>query len=419
MVGTGVFTTTGMLVRDVGSAGAVLVAWALYGVVALAGALCYAELAAALPLNGGEYALLARIYHPAVGFAAGAVSLVVGFAAPVAACALAFGDYAHAVFPQAPARPLALLLVVGASALHGVHVEHGARAQNLVTALKLALVAAFVAFGAVALLRGGAPGLHEAARVPLAAALVSPPFAAGLVLISFAYSGWNAASYIAGELREPGRTVPRAIALGTGVVTVLYVGLNAVFLAAVPASRLSGVVEVGHVAATALFGPRAGAAVSLLIAAGLVSTVGALIMTGARASEAMGRDHPRLALLARRTKHGAPLVSVALQAGLAGALVLGATFDALLVWTGLTLTLAAALTVAGLIVLRVREPNLERPYRVHAYPLAPAVFLAFSAWSVVASLLEQPLIALASAATIAAALALYAAVRAGGVRTAP
>jgi len=184
----------------------------------------------------------------------------------------------------------------------------------------------------------------------------------------------------------------------------------------VPATQLSGVVEVGHLAATALFGSRAGAAVSLLIAAGLVSTVGALIMTGARASEAMGRDYARLALLARRTAHGAPIVSVALQAALASALVLAATFDTLLVWTGLTLTISAALTVAGVIILRRREPALARPYRVPLYPLAPLLFLAFAAWSLIASVIEQPLIVLASAVTISLALALYAVV--GGVKTA-
>jgi len=413
MIGTGVFTTTGVLVRELSSAGAVLAAWALYGVVALAGALCYAELSSALAVNGGEYALLSRIYHPAVGFAAGAVSLVVGFAAPVAACALGFGGYVHAVFPQLPVVPLALALIVAASVLHGHHMQRGALAQNVVTALKVLLVVAFALAGGVVVLRDGAPALAEPARVPFVEAVLSPPFAAGLVLVSFAYSGWNAAAYIAGELRDPGRTIPRAIVLGTLVVTLLYVALNAVFLAAVPATQLSGVVEVGHLAATALFGPRAGAAVSLLIAAGLVSTVGALIMTGARASEAMGHDHARLALLARRTAHGAPIVSVALQAVLASALVLAATFDTLLVWTGLTLTISAALTVGGVIILRRREPSLARPYRVPLYPLAPLLFLAFAAWSLIASVIEQPLIVLASAATIAIALALYGVVRDG------
>lgn len=411
MIGTGVFTTTGVLVGELGSAGAVLAAWALYGVVALAGALCYAELASALAVNGGEYALLSRIYHPAVGFAAGAVSLVVGFAAPIAACALAFGRYVHAVFPQLPVVPLALALIVAASVLHGHHMQRGALAQNVVTALKVLLILAFALAGGVVLLRDGAPALAEPPRVPFVAAVLSPPFAAGLVLVSFAYSGWNAAAYIAGELRDPGRTIPRAIALGTLIVTLLYVALNLVFLAAVPAAQLSGVVEVGHLAATALFGPRAGAAVSLLIAAGLVSTVGALIMTGARASEAMGRDHARLALLARRTAYGAPIVSVALQAALASALVLVATFDTLLVWTGLTLTISAALTVGGVMILRRREPSLARPYRVPLYPAAPVLFLAFATWSLLASVIERPLIVLASAATIGIALALYAVVR--------
>lgn len=409
MIGTGVFTTSGLLLRDLASAPAVLAAWVLGGLVAMAGALSYAELVAAMPENGGEYHLLGAVYHPALGFASGVVSLVVGFAAPIAASAIAFGRYLHAVAPEVPEQPAAALLVVALSSLHAWRVRLGSGVQDALTAFKIVLVVGFAVLGWLAvrhplLLGGGAQPALDAA--------LSPSFAVALVYVTFSYSGWNAATYVAGELREPARTLPRALALGTLLVTLAYVALNAVFLASAPPHRLRGVVEIGHVAATHLFGPRAGAALSLVIALGLLSTVGALIMTGTRVLAAMGRDHGPLAPLARRTSGGGPFVAVWLQAAIALALVLTASFDALLGYIGFTLSIFAALTVLGVVVMRVRAPSLARPYRAWGYPITPLAFVALMLWMIVHALLEEPLVGLAGLGTIVIALLAYLAVRA-------
>ena len=401
MVGTGVFTTTGLLLGDLGSPLAVLVAWTIGGVLALCGALSYAELGAALPRNGGEYQLLGRIFHPVVGFTAGIVSLVVGFSAPLAASALAFGHYLSAIVPGVPPAAAGIGLIAVAAGLHGLHLPLGARVQVVMTVLEVALIVGLVVAGAAQ-----AQPMRLVAQGPFAAP--PPAFAAGLVYVSFAYSGWNGAIYLAGEVRAPARALPVALLGGTALVVVLYLALNAVFLSAAPFAELAGVVEVGHLAASRLLGPVAARVVTGLIALCLASSVSAMLMAGSRVYEAMGRDHPGLAFLARRTRHGGPAVALAVQAGLAAAMIATATFGGLLEYIGFTLSLVAGLAVAGVLVLRWREPELARPYRAWGYPVTPLLFVALSAWMVAHALVEKPVASWAGIATLGAAAALHA-----------
>ncbi|MDI7267523.1 MAG: amino acid permease [Myxococcota bacterium] len=405
MIGSGVFATTGLLLPDVGSPATVLLAWLVGGLLALCGALAYGELAAALPRNGGEYRLLTRIYHPAAGFVAGWISLVVGFSAPIAFAALAFGAYLHAIEPAVPAVPAGVGLVAVLSALHAIHVTAGGAVQNLFVLAKVLFVAVF-AIGGAAL---GDPGRAlPAGGGSLVEGVGAPAFAVALVIISYSYSGWNGAAYVAGEVRRPSRALPRALAGGAAIVTVLYVALNAAFLAAAPANELSGVVEIGHVAAIRLFGGGAAVVLSAGIALCLVSSVSAMIMAGPRVYHAMGEDYRPLRFLTYRTAAGGPAAAVVLQGTAAIALVLTASFGALLTYLGFTLSLCAGFTVAGVFVLRRREPSLPRPYRTWGYPATPALFVALSSWMVVHSLIERPWIALAGLGTVASGLAAYA-----------
>ncbi len=404
MVGTGVFTTTGFLVRDTGSNPAVLACWALGGVLALAGALAYGELAAAMPENGGEYLLLSRIYHPSLGFVAGWISLIVGFSAPIAAAALAFASYMQAVWPSLPSLPLSLGLIALLSGVHCLRLELGSGFQNAFTLGKMALILAFVAGG----LWLGSPGqAFEPGESSLGNALLSPGFAVGLIFVSFAYQGWNASLYIAGELERPARWLPLSLILGTALVTALYLGLNIVFLGAVPAAELSGVLEVGHLAAVSLFGEGAARLLSTIIALGLVSTVGAYIMTGPRVYEAMGQHFPGLRFVTGRVQGGGPLRSIVLQGVVAALMVLSASFDALLTYTGFTLSAVAGLAVVGVIVLRIREPGLPRPYRCWGYPVTPIVFVLLMLWMMGHAVVERPTVALAGGVTIAAGFLLW------------
>lgn len=406
MVGTGVFTTTGFLIRDVGSPPAILLGWLLGGVLALLGALCYAELAAALPGNGGEYHLLSRVYHPALGFVAGWTSLVVGFSAPAAAAALACARYLATLAPGLPHVPIALALLVLAAGLHAFRVETGASIQNVATALQVLLIVALVAAGVA---NGQPERLCSPLAVPLGDALLSSGFAVGLIYIAFSYSGWNAAVYVAGEIERPERTLPRACAAGSVLVAALYLALNVTFLMSAPAAALAGKVEVGAIAAEHLFGPAGRALVVGLIAIGLFTTLSALTMTGPRIYEAMGRDYPRLAALRDRAGgRGGPRKAIALQTGLSLLLVFAGDVDALLSYCGFTLTLFAALVVFGVVVLRLRAPDLARPYRAFGYPLTPLLFVTLALWMIAHSVVERPAAAFWGALTPAVGVLLYA-----------
>ena len=383
MIGVGVFTTTGFMADALGSPGAILLAWAIGGVAAFCGALAYSELGAALPRNGGEYQLLSRIYHPALGFVAGWVSLIVGFAAPLALFAMTFAKYFQRLLPieqsTSAQQVIGLSLILSLAVLHSLHVSRGSWAHNLLTIGKIGLIVGFIVAGAKF---GRFDLLSAKGDQSTADALRSPLFAVQLVYVSFAYTGWNTAAYLAAEFRNPAREVPLAILLGTAIVAVLYVGLNAVFLASAPLDDLKKHEDIAHVAATHLFGTGGGKFVSAMIALGLISTASAITMAGPRVYEAMGCDYSRLRFLKLRRAGGGPFMAIALQASLASFMLMTASFDALLRYIGVTLSLVAGLAVAGVIVLRIREPNLPRPYKTWGYPLTPLVFVALESWMI-------------------------------------
>jgi APA family basic amino acid/polyamine antiporter len=402
MVGTGVFTTAGLMLGELGSPRLVLGTWALTGVLALAGAAVYAELGAMMPRAGGEYVYLSRAFHPVLGFLSGFVALVVGFAAPVAAGALAFGDYLRALAPSVPPRAAALALVAVTTGLHARDVRRAGGAQTVVTGLVVVVIVVFVA----AALASGRADWSRLATATTAGDLGGKggagALAVSLVLAAYSYFGWNGAAYVAGEIRDPHRTLPRALVGGAALVTALYVALNAVFLAAAPAPALAGQVEVAHVAARALFGPRGGAALSALVALALAGSVSALSMTGPRVVQAMSEDRVFIRALAHLNARGAPTRAVLLQGALAALGVATAAFEPLLIYAGFTLSLSAAVTVAGAFVLRRREPDAPRPHRALAWPWSGLGFLALSAFMTIFAIRERPRESLAGLATLVA-----------------
>ncbi len=390
MVGTGIFTTSGFLIADLGRPLYVLGLWLLGGLAALCGALVYAELGSALRRAGGEVVFLARAWHPSVAFAAGWISLVVGFAAPVAASSMAFGTYLHAA-TGAPPLVAAVLLIIVVSFAHAGDVRLGGRFQLVVTGVKLALL--FLLLGASLL-----SDALDPSRLFAEAEGVTPSWSAaavGLIFVSYAYSGWNAAAYLAGEIDDAERNIPRALLIGSSFVTVLYLALNALFFSAAPAVALAGKVEVGHIAAVHLFGEDIGRAFSTAIALALVSSVSAMILAGPRVAVFLAEERLLPAALGRRRAGGSPVVAVISQAVLAIICALTATFDSLLVFVGFTLSVTAAATVLGAWRLRITEPELERPFRTPLWPLPAIVFVGLATWMVAFSLSERPKAALA------------------------
>jgi APA family basic amino acid/polyamine antiporter len=413
MVGTGVFTITGALLASLPSPGLVLAAWAISGVVALCGAAVYAELGTMMPRVGGEYVYLSRAFGPATGFLSGWVALIVGFAVPTAVGAYGFASYVHAVLPAAPQVLVAVGLIVVVTAVHMIDVRFGARVQaglaGLVVVVIVLFVGAALATGRLTFANMATGAGAVATRSGGGAGALAGAFAIGLVQVSYAYSGWNGAAYVAGEVREPERALPRALVIGTGLVTLLYLALNLVYLCAVPPAALAGKINVAHIAAGTLFGPRGARLVSSLVALTAAGFVSAMLMSGPRVAVAMAEDGVFFRAFGRGNARGAPTLAVGLQGALAIVAVLTARFEQLLVYVGFTLTLNAAAAVLAAFVLRWREPASERPHRALGWPVSGILFLALAAYMTVLAVRERPRESAAALVTLIAGGVAYAA----------
>ncbi len=388
MIGTGVFTSLGFQLLEIQSGFVILMLWAVGGVAALCGALCYAELGAALPRSGGEYNFLGRIYHPGVGFVSGWISATIGFAAPTALAAITFGTYLSSVFTALSPVPCATVLVIGLTLVHMWTRRSSGGVQRWFTGLKVAFIAVFCLL--VLRKAGGGQPVSFLPAGGDGALLTSGAFAVALIYVSYAYTGWNAVTYLSSELREPQRVLPLVLTVGTAAVALAYVLLNFTFLYAAPIDALAGELEVGYVAARHVFGDRGAAVMGVALAMLLVSTVSAMIMAGPRVLQVIGEDFPAFRMLARTNSHGLPSVAVAAQSALALVFIWTASFESILVFAGFTLGLSTFLTVLGLFVLRVRRPGLPRPYRLTGYPLPALAYLAITGWTLAYILMERP-----------------------------
>jgi len=377
MVGTGIFTSLGFQVTGLPTGFSILALWIAGGICALCGALSYAELGAALPRSGGEYNFLGKIYHPAVGFLAGWISATVGFAAPVAIAAIAFGTYFAAVIPGVNPMILSLAVVTICTVVLLRDLQLGSAFQNGSTILKIALIAIIVAAGFW--VKSSQPVSFLPAKGD-GALIMSAPFAVSLYWVMYAYSGWNASTYIVGELRNPSRTVLVSVGLGTIAVMALYVAINAVFLRTTPMAEMAGKQQVAVIAGSHIFGAPGSKMMGLFICLGLISTVSGMMWIGPRITAAMGEDLRALGWFGRRNAHGVPTNAILAQFAIVIGFLLTATFESAVNYVQFSLTLCSTLTVLGVFVLRWRQPKLPRPYRTWGYPITPLVFLAISVW---------------------------------------
>ncbi len=403
MVGTGVFTSVGFQLKAGLPPFVILVLWLVGGVCAFCGSVAYAELAAALPRSGGEYHFLARIFHPAFGFLAGWASVAAGFAAPVAIAAMAAGRYVHGVWPALPAGAVAASAVAAITAAIIANPRLRVRFQNTATSLKLLLLLVFIGFGAFAPVSGSslAPQAGDGAQ------LFSPAFAYNLIFVMYAYAGWNASAYVTGEVHNPGRNVPLSMALGTVIVTILYVAMNAVFLRVAPASELSGQIEAGLIAGRHAFGETGGRCTALLITLGLLSSIGAMQWVGPRVLATMGEDHRVLRPFSLGNSTGMPTIATLTQTTLVALLLATGTFESLLTYVQFTITLCSFLAVFGVFVLRWREPALPRPVKAWGYPVTPLIFLAVNGWMLWHVFRSTPHESIAGLATMLAGLIVF------------
>lgn len=404
IIGTGVFTSLGFQLPEIHSGFALLMLWIVGGIAALCGALSYGELSAALPRSGGEYHFLSKIYHPAVGFMAGIVSATVGFAAPVALAAMAFGKYFNGVFGFGSPVVLSFAIVWVIAFIHLGNLRLGSRFQNISTLVKLLLIGGLIGTGLFLDPKQPVSFLPAAGDTT---SIFGAPFAVALVYVMYSYSGWNATAYISGEIKQPQKNVPRSLLCGTLVVIVIYTALNAIFLATTPIRELSGQLEVGLIAGKHIFGENGGRVVGAIICFGLVSAISSMTWIGPRVTMSMGEDNPLIRFLGRKNRNGIPANALLLQLLFVNLLLLTRSFELVVVYIQFTLLLCSLLTVLGVIVLRQTRPKLPRPSKVWAYPLPPLLFSAITIWMMIYIFRWHPKESLAGLATMLAGLVLY------------
>src|SRR5262245_7200615 len=423
MIGVGIFTTTGFLAGDLGQPGLVIGIWVVGAALALAGALCYSELGVNFPRSGGEYVYLSEAWGPAWGFIDGWVSFFAGFSAPIAAAALAISAYLAFFFPTlAPDSPSAAVVPLGLAqlrlggatlvaagivaiftAINLVGVEQVAKLQNVLTGTKLAAIGGLLLLGFTV---GSGDWSHFAQVTErTSSSSLAEQFATSLIFVFYGYSGWNAAVYVAEEIRDPERTLPKALVMGTLLVAALYVALNVLYVYASPLSELKGVVAVGAKAASSLFGERVGGLFSAAMALSLLATVNAMCMIGPRVYYAMARNGAFFHAAATvHPKWNSPWIAVLAQGVCCVVLILTGTFQSLANYIGFTLFLFSALSVLALFKFR-RRPGWKRSKWVSiGYPLIPLAYVSMNAWVVYFSWNQA---AIWSLLTIAAGAIIY------------
>ncbi|MBW7997127.1 MAG: amino acid permease [Candidatus Glassbacteria bacterium] len=427
MVGSGIFTTSGFLLQNLRSPWLLLVIWAVGGALAVAGTLCYAELGASLPQVGGDYIYLRKAYGPLWAFFTGWMAFFAGIGAPIGLAALTCMEYLSTFVPVLTVQghePLigiwGLTITVSAGQvaaagliwlLTGVHwlgIRTGGRWQSAITMLNVGLIAGFIL---AALIAGGGDWSNLNRLVPpesSASGSTGAMFAISLIWVMFAYSGFNAAAYVAGEIDNPSRNLPRGLITGVVTVTVMYLGLNLVYILAAEPGELAGKLDVARVAAAGLFGRRAEMLVSVVIVTCAIAATSAMICVGPRIYSQMARDGVFFAAAARiHPQRGTPGGALLLQAIWASTLIFFGSFDQLLTFTGFLLSLFSALSVASVIVLRRRFPDLPRPYKAWGYPVTPLLYVAVSLWMMVWSLFSRPGESLIGLGIVGAGLPVY------------
>lgn len=416
MIGTGIFTVPAFVRTATGNGLAALAVWAVGAVYALSGALCYAELATRLPEAGGEYHYLTRIYGRLYGFLSGWISFIVGFSAAIAASALGAADYASAVFPQIQASTplfnlfglsvthgaaLAAVVILTLSIFHCTGVRVSGKFQ---TGIAIAVVCAIVGivFGGFWTGRGDWSGV-------IAQSPTSGEWWVALIQVSFAYSGWNAAAYLAGEVVAPRRTLPFALIGGTLTVAAIYISLNLFFLYAIPPDQWRPQIAVGSLAAERVFGLEGARSISAVVTLIIIGSVSSMVASGPRVYYAMSRDGLAHVIFGQlNSKTGAPIYAILTQASVATLLALTGAFKALVIYAGSALSLFTALAVAALYIIpKPAKDDDPHIFRAPGYPITPSIYVGLTLIAFIQGLRESPIPTGAALGTIIAGVGIY------------
>ena len=400
MIGAGIFTTSGLLMAQLNNPILMLGLWVVGGIIALCGAIAYGELGANIPEAGGEYQFLSELYHPMLGFLSGWVSFIVGFSAPIAASAIGFSEYFLRALPAGAALAgadngwspeliknlLSISVILVFTAIHYTGLKFGAGVQNVLTILKVLLIIVLLGAGILSkqgdpgnfIPQTGIPGGFDGWRT----------IGLSLMWIMFAYSGWNASTYIGAEIKSPVRNLPGSLLIGTGIVLLLYLGLNAIFIYSTPADELKGVIAVGGLAMKNLFGGPAETLFSMLIAFALFSSLSAFMIIGPRVYYSMAKDGLFFRSIARiHPKFNVPSNAIVLQSVIAIIMVMSGTFEQILTYMGFALGIFPILTILGVFRLRKRRPSA---IKLKGYPVAQIIYIAAGIMILVLAYFERP-----------------------------
>ncbi len=414
MIGTGVFTSLGFQLAGLPHFFTIVALWILGGIAALSGALSYGELGSMFQRSGGEYHFLEKIYHPFVGFLSGWISVIVGFTAPIAAAAIAAGKYSSRVmvdtqllsvdYQEFTMKGIAIVLTLIIAFVHIGKMKNISLFQNFFTGLKILLIIILIVFGFIL---ANAQNIEYLPTKDSISAIFTGAFAVSIVFVMYAYSGWNASAYISSEIDNPRKNLPLSLFLGTIIVILLYVPVNAVFMYSTPANEMIGQEEVGYIAANYIFGKTGGIIMGLLISIGLISAISSMTWAGPRVIQVIGEDYKTLKFLGKKNKNEIPAVAIFMQTAIVLFMIITSTFEAIIYYIGFTLTLSSFITVLGVYVLRFTKKNIERPYKTFGYPITPAIFLIVTGWMMFFIVKDKPVTALYSFATIAVGAVVY------------
>lgn len=398
MVGTGVFTTLGFQLDVVQNAWSILFLWIGGALISLLGALSYAEVGTHLPESGGEYHFLSRTMHPAIGYLSGWVSMTVGFAAPIALAAIAMGAYLGDSLPV-PSSWIAVGTILVISVMHSFSLRKSSRFQDVLTLIKIGLLLLLVVIG---LTRPAPQGTLDWSA-QWQTDILLPGYAVALIFVTYAYSGWNAAAYIVGEIKQPGKNLPIALIGGTLVVSLLYILLQLALLRQAPAEAMRGHVEVGQIAAEYMFGRQGGRWVSGMVSFLLLSSISAMIWVGPRISRAMSVDYSFWHFLKKDNRHGVPVRAIWFQSGISFLLILTGSFEEVLIYSGFVLQLFTAITVGSVFILR-RQGNQSDTFRSPGYPWVQVAYIGISIWIIIFTISDKPMASLIGLGNLAIGL---------------
>ncbi len=415
MIGVGIFTTSGIILANIHDPILLMVLWLAGGIIALCGALSYGTLGTAMPEAGGEYYFLSKLYHPLLGFLSGWISLLVGFSAPIAASAIGCSEYIMQAVPASnlialrntsfptslEMKVLAILIILIFTILHAQGVKSGTIVQNILTGLKVFILIVMIV---AAFLSDKGDTNHFWMGAAPNKTSVAYAFGLSLMWISFAYSGWNAATYIGSEIKQPYKNLPRSLLVGTSLVIILYLLLNMVFVYAISPVKMKGVITVGSLAMGNLFGNSVQKVFSLMIALALFSSLSAFLIIGPRIYYAMARDHLFFKSLATvHPNHQVPSKAITLQGLLAIVYVITGSFEQILTYMGFALGIFPILAVFGVFKLRKRNPYQKMP----GFPIIPLLFILCSISILILALLNRPYEAGISLVTLLLGIPVY------------